>query len=67
MRVIHYSRRDVRPFGWHAEPLCGDWGGMDTDWTDLEAGVTCEGCRGLLRAGARPLPGGEASATTAEE
>ena len=49
MRVIHFARSDARPIGAHAEPLCGDWGSMDTDWTDSASGVTCEACRGVLR------------------
>lgn len=61
MRVTHFARSDARPIGWHAEPLCGDWGSMDTDWTDYASGVTCEACRGALRAGGIPAPGPGAS------
>ncbi len=46
MRVVHQSRGGDRP---HAEPLCGSWGAMDTDWTDASDGVTCPACRDLLR------------------
>jgi len=47
MRVVHQVRDGDRP---HAEPLCGDWGGMDTAWTDAPDGVTCPACLVLLRA-----------------
>jgi hypothetical protein len=56
MRVIHFAPSDAHPAAWHAEPVCGDWGSMDTDWTDLAGGVTCEACRGVLRAGGSPAP-----------
>ncbi len=46
MRVVHQIRGGDRP---HVEPLCGDWGAMDTDWTDKADGVTCPACRDLLR------------------
>lgn len=46
MRVVHFARSDDRP---HAEALCGDWGGMDADWTDVQKGVTCSACRARLR------------------
>ena len=46
MRVIHQTRGGERP---HVEPLCGDWGGMDTDWTDAADGVTCAACQEMLR------------------
>ncbi len=46
MRVVHQNRGGERP---HVEPLCGDWGAMDTDWTDAADGVTCAACRELLR------------------
>jgi hypothetical protein len=46
MRVIHYAELDGRL---HAEPLCGSWGSMDTDWTNDAGGVTCEPCRTALR------------------
>lgn len=49
MRLVHQARSDGRP---HAEPLCGDWGSMDTDWTDAAEGVTCPACTAALRAAA---------------
>lgn len=61
MRVIHFAPSNAPPIGWHAEPLCGDWGSMDTDWTDSAAAVTCEACRGRLRAGRLPAPAPGAS------
>ena len=57
MRVIHLARSDAGPFGGQVEPLCGEWGGMDTDWTYSGSGVTCEACRGALRVGGSPAPG----------
>jgi hypothetical protein len=46
MRAIHF----VRPTGSsRLEPLCGDWGSMDTHWTADVAGVTCVPCREALR------------------
>lgn len=51
MRVVHYARSEGRLLDGWAEPLCGDWGSMDTDWTDSTSGVTCEVCRGALRRG----------------
>jgi hypothetical protein len=66
MRVVHFAPSDAPPIGCHAEPLCGDWGSMDTDWTDSAAGVTCDACRGLLRAGPFPAPGLRASPGIAE-
>jgi hypothetical protein len=56
MRVIHFAPYEAPPVGGHAEPRCGDWGSMDTDWTDSARGVTCEACRDLLRAGPIPAP-----------
>ena len=54
MRVIHFVRPEVLG---HAEPLCGVWGSMDTDWTGVASGVTCAACRGALRGlGSGPLP-----------
>jgi hypothetical protein len=47
MRVVHFARSDDRP---SAEPLCGVWGSMDTDWTDVPGGVTCDACRVALGA-----------------
>jgi hypothetical protein len=47
MRVVHFARSDARP---SAEPLCGVWGSMDTDWTDVAGGVTCDACRVALSA-----------------
>jgi hypothetical protein len=46
MRVVHLTRTGDRP---HAEPLCGDWGSMDADWTDIAGGATCPACRAMLR------------------
>lgn len=46
MRIVHQTRGGDRP---HAEPLCGDWGSMDTDWTDAAGGVTCPACTAVLR------------------
>jgi hypothetical protein len=48
MRVIHFARTAGTG---HVEPRCGDWGSMDTDWTDVTAGVTCVACRGALHRG----------------
>ena len=46
MRVMHYQvPGDDRL---HAEPLCGDWGGMDSGWTETVDGVTCASCLRLL-------------------
>jgi hypothetical protein len=59
MRVIHFVRPDATA---GVEPLCGVWGSMDTDWTDVAGGVTCSACRNALRdvgSGARPV--GDAS------
>jgi hypothetical protein len=60
MRVIHFAPSEAPSIGRHAEPLCGDWGSMDTDWTDSANGVTCQACWDLLRAGpiAAAGPGG---------
>jgi len=66
MRVIHFARSDARPFGWHVEPLCGDWGAMDADWTYFADGVTCEACRGALRVAGAPASGPGASPATME-
>lgn len=49
MRVIHFARTAGTR---HVEPRCGDWGSLDTDWTDVAAGVTCVACRGALHRGA---------------
>ncbi len=46
MRVVHFARSDDRP---HAEALCGAWGSLDSDWTDVARGVTCTDCRTVLR------------------
>jgi len=46
VRVVHFASSDNRP---HAEALCGDWGSMDSDWTDVSTGVTCDACRTVLR------------------
>ncbi|HYD51989.1 MAG TPA: PGPGW domain-containing protein [Gemmatimonadaceae bacterium] len=51
MRVVHLARADDRP---HAEAECGNWGSMDTDWTDVESGVTCPACRALIRTPSAP-------------
>jgi hypothetical protein len=64
MRVIHFARPDAR----YAEPLCSDWGSMDTDWTDSASGVTCQAClvvlgRDLEQAAARSVQAGGAGAT----
>jgi len=61
MRVIHLARLDAGPFGEHVEPQCGDWGGMDTDWTTVGSGVTCEACREASRGGGSPATGPGAS------
>jgi hypothetical protein len=45
MRVVHFASSVTG----HAEPLCGLWGSMDTDWTKAEEGVTCAGCQLALR------------------
>ncbi len=65
MRVVHFAPSDAA----YAEPLCGDWGSMDTDWTDSASGVTCQACLGVLRrgreqeAGARSVQAGGSGAT----
>jgi hypothetical protein len=65
MRVVHLARSNVR----YAEPLCGDWGSMDTDWTDFALGVTCQACLVVLRrdleqeAAARPVQAGRTGET----
>ncbi len=46
MRAIHLVRPSGSP---HVEPLCGDWGSMDTHWTEDAAGVTCGSCLDALR------------------
>jgi hypothetical protein len=46
MRVVHFAPGG----GARAEPLCGSWGSLDTDWTDAAGGVTCPGCQVGLRA-----------------
>ena len=61
MRVIHFAPSAAPPTGCHAEPFSGDWGSMDTDWTDFATGGTCEACRDLLCAGPIPGPGRGAS------
>ena len=48
MRVIHFARTAATG---HVEPRCGDWGSMETDWTDVTAGVTCVACRDALHRG----------------
>jgi hypothetical protein len=54
MRVFHFERPGTSP---HVEPLCGDWGSMDADWTDVPASVTCVTCRSaLLDAHLSPSP-----------
>lgn len=45
MRVVHFASSDGRP---HAEAACGDWGSLDSDWTDVSKGVTCTDCRDVL-------------------
>jgi hypothetical protein len=35
-------------------PLCGNWGGMDSEWTGEPDGVTCPACRQAMRAAAHP-------------
>lgn len=61
MRVVHRVRDDAAA---RLEPLCGDWGSMDTHWTEDAAGVTCAACLGILRdisrSGARGAPAGPA-------
>lgn len=51
MRVIHLERPEHHPW---VEPLCGEWGAMDTDWTDDVSAVTCAACAGALRDVGRP-------------
>lgn len=46
MRVVHLARTGDRP---HAEPLCGEWGSMDADWTEVADEATCPACRATLR------------------
>ena len=59
MRAIHFVRPDATV---GVEPLCGVWGSMDTDWTDVAGGVTCEVCKSALRgAGSGAEPVGDAS------
>lgn len=56
MRAIHFVRPSGSP---RVEPLCGDWGSMDSHWTEDAAGVTCGGCLDALRglaSEARPVP-----------
>lgn len=53
MRVIHLGRTTATG---HVLPRCGVWGSMDTQWTDVAAGVTCVACREAMRAGARDGP-----------
>jgi hypothetical protein len=51
MRVVHFERLGSKPW---VEPLCGDWGAMDTDWTDVATGVTCVACESALRGARMP-------------
>jgi len=56
MRPIHLQR--ILP-GHVVVPRCGDWGSMDTDWTDDLSAVTCQAC---LEAARRDHPTPEPSA-----
>ena len=49
MRTVHFRRIDR---GNVLLPLCGDWGSMETDWTEDPDGVTCRACRETFRQGA---------------
>jgi hypothetical protein len=60
MRVMHFARPAAAGY---VEPWCGTWGSMDTDWTDVAAGVTCVACRTALRAGAPVGVRGEEAST----
>jgi hypothetical protein len=52
MRVVHLVREEEAAV---LQPVCGDWGAMDTDWTHDPAGVTCGACLAPPRD--LPLPG----------
>jgi hypothetical protein len=45
MRAIHFDRTAGRS---DVLPLCGAWGSMDSDWTTVADGVTCDACRRAL-------------------
>lgn len=42
MRLVHLA--ELAESG-HVVPRCGEWGSMDTDWTDREDGATCAACK----------------------
>jgi hypothetical protein len=46
MRAIHLVGPDTTA---GVQPLCGDWGSMDTDWTTVEREMTCTACATGLR------------------
>jgi len=52
MRAIHFAKPPAGNS--YLEPLCGDWGSMDTHWTEDPGGVTCGACLDLLRGAGRP-------------
>lgn len=52
MHTVHFAPEGTAL----VTPLCGDWAGMDTEWTGDPAGVTCRACREALRARASAGP-----------
>jgi len=42
MRVVHFERAKSQDL---VQPLCGEWGSMDTDWSRDPDAVTCPACR----------------------
>lgn len=62
MRPYHFVRPTTAPL---LEPLCGDWGYLDTHWTEDAGAVTCPACLEALRRQGRPAGTAEAPAPRA--